>query len=218
MNSVGREFVDLFNRWASTYDETVYGGDEEYAAVFERYDALLDTVASRSRGVVLEFGVGTGNLTARLVQRGLQVIGIEPSEEMRKIALERLPIVPIFDGDFLHYEIPIETVDTIVSTYAFHHLTDGEKDMAVARFRQILPVGGQIVFADTAFQSEEDKTAAIEKAKQNQFLNLVTDLETEYYPTLGTLALIFDRHGFEFEFTKWNDFVWLIQATKVRDF
>ena len=157
MNSVGREFVDLFNRWASTYDETVYGGDEEYAAVFDKYDALLDTVASRSRGTVLEFGVGTGNLTARLVQRELQVIGIEPSEEMRKIAMERLPNVPIFDGDFLHFQIPTETVDTVVSTYAFHHLTDNEKELAIAKFNRILPIGGQIVFADTAFQSEEDK-------------------------------------------------------------
>jgi putative AdoMet-dependent methyltransferase len=217
MNSVGREFVDLFNRWAATYDETVYGGDKEYAAVFENYDELLDAVASQCRGVVLEFGLGTGNLTARLVQRGLQVIGVEPSEEMRKIARKRIPNVPIFDGDFLQFNLPTETVDTIVSTYAFHHLTDDEKALAIAKFNRLLPVGGQIVFADTAFQSADEKAAAIERAKQNQFLNLAVDLETEYYPTLGTLARIFDGCGFEFEFTKWNDFVWLIRATKVRD-
>ena len=76
---MGREFIELFEDWAENYDDTVSGYDNEYREVFDGYGEILDRVVSKSYGHVLEFGVGTGNLTARLLEAGLEVTGIEPS-------------------------------------------------------------------------------------------------------------------------------------------
>ena len=53
---------------------------------------------------MLEFGVGTGNLTARLLKAGLKVTGIEPSPAMREKAIAKLETTDIVDGDFLDFQ------------------------------------------------------------------------------------------------------------------
>lgn len=101
---MGREFIELFEEWADYYDDTVTGYDDEYREVFKGYEQILDRVVEKSYGHVLEFGVGTGNLTTRLVKAGLQVTGIEPSTAMRKKAMEKLEShIDIVDGDFLDF-------------------------------------------------------------------------------------------------------------------
>ncbi len=60
---MGREFLGIFEEWADTYDDSVKGIDRQYAAVFDKYDIILNEVVNHSHGNILEFGVGTGNLT-----------------------------------------------------------------------------------------------------------------------------------------------------------
>ena len=147
------DFVELFDQWANSYDQTVAGHDVEYRDVFIHYDEILQQVADRSFGHVLEFGPGTGNLTVKLIIKGLSVIGVEPSGVMRKIAQEKVAgRAEIIEGHFFHFPQNL-TVQTIASSYAFHHLTDGEKAEAIASYRNLLPSGGKIVFADTIYES-----------------------------------------------------------------
>lgn len=213
---MGREFLDVFEGWADSYDSTVSGQDEEYKEVFARYDDILNEVVSRSGQVVLEFGVGTGNLTEKLLLNNKSVYGVEPSKPMREIALEKLRSnqVKIEDGDFLDFNIPEIQVDTIVSTYAFHHLSDSEKNQAFMQYGMYLEKGGKIVFADTMFEDHNSYTMTVQSATQQGFLNLAKDLETEYYTTISTLKEIAEKNGFEVSFTRFNHFVWVMEAIK----
>ncbi|WP_053217105.1 class I SAM-dependent DNA methyltransferase [Virgibacillus senegalensis] len=211
---MGREFIDLFNEWAGSYDETVTGHDPQYRAVFDKYDTILEEVTRHSSGNVLEFGVGTGNLSKKLLDAGHKVIGVEPSQAMREATAKKFPDLQVLDGDFLSYpelEIPISTV---VSTYAFHHLTDEEKGRAIGGFKELLPAGGKIVFADTAYQNEEAKQQIHQRAKQNGYEDLLYDLTTEYYPMLDVLQTLFEENGFYVTFKQMNQFVWLMIAEK----
>lgn len=210
---MGREFDQLFDEWAANYDETVSGSDDQYTDVFLHYEQILETVASHAEGSIIEFGVGTGNLTARLLEKGKQVLGIEPSTEMRKKAKKKLGSLSIVDGDFFHF--PVENgVDTFVSTYAFHHLTDEEKEKAFALYSNLLTPGGKIVFADTMFLTKEDQQAVIDNAERNNFDRLAEDLRTEYYTTIPYLKSILEKHQFHVTFEQLNAFVWLMHATK----
>ncbi|WP_243290639.1 class I SAM-dependent methyltransferase [Bacillus sp. FJAT-47783] len=212
---MGREFIDLFDEWANHYDTTVEGYDEEYKDVFLHYENILQEVVNQSGDVVLEFGCGTGNLTQKLIQAHKKVYSIEPSEMMRKKAKDKLANnATIEDGDFLTFPIPNQQVDTIVSTYAFHHLTDEEKEKAIGIYGSLLQNGGKIVFADTAFIDQQAKEDMIHEAKQKGYMRLAEDLQTEYYTTHKVLQTIFRKHGFTITFTQMNAFVWLIQAVK----
>lgn len=209
------QFNELFDRWAESYDDTVSGSDVEYREVFRNYETILEAIAERSRGVVIEFGVGTGNLTEKLVQRGLEVFGIEPSQNMRKIARQKLPHVDIKKGNFLSFPMRTEHVDTIVSSYAFHHLTDEEKEQAIRLYSKILNENGKIVFGDTIFQDEKAKEAAYLQAKHNGFHRLAADLNSEFYTTIPWLEQVLEKYGFTVSFEQMNDFVWLMEAEKV---
>jgi len=213
---MGREFLDVFEGWADSYDSTVTGHDVEYKEVFSRYDDILNDVVQKSGLTVLEFGVGTGNLTQKLLNNNKKVYGVEPSKPMREIALEKLHNFDftIEDGDFIVFNKPTAQIDTIVSTYAFHHLTDTEKNQAISQYSNLLEKGGKIVFADTMFENKQEYTMTIYSAKQNGFHNLAKDLETEYYTTIPVLREIAKQNGFTVEFTRFNHFVWVMEATK----
>ncbi|TKH03818.1 class I SAM-dependent methyltransferase [Peribacillus simplex] len=212
---MGREFIDLFEEWSKSYDDTVSGHDIEYQEVFKHYDRILDSVTDRAHGHVLEFGVGTGNLTERLLKKGLKVSGIEPSPAMREIAVSKLRgKTEIADGDFIDFPKP-EQVDSIVSTYAFHHLTDEEKEKAIANYGKLLNTGGKIVFADTMYQSREAHERAIQDARQAGFHNLANDLQTEYYTTIPFLEKALEANGYKVNFERCNQFVWIMEAEKL---
>ncbi|WP_099157373.1 class I SAM-dependent methyltransferase [Virgibacillus ndiopensis] len=211
---MGREFLNIFEDWADKYDDSVGGFDPQYKDVFANYDTILKEVSKHAEGIVLEFGVGTGNLTEKLLNDGKQVLGIEPSEPMRELAVQKIPDLDIKDGDFIDFPETIEPIDSIVSSYAFHHLTDTEKAEAIEKYAEMLPKNGKIVFADTMFETENAKEKSIEAAKIKGFNDLAEDLEREYYPTIEVLESIFVANNFNVSFKQMNDFVWLVIANK----
>lgn len=211
---MGREFVDIFDGWAHSYEASVSGEDPEYRDVFEGYETILREVANRVSGTVIEFGTGTGNLTAKLIEEGISVIGIEPNTKMRELTAKRFPSIKVIDGDLLQFNSESERIDAIVSTYVFHHLTDEEKGVALKKYAELLSKEGKIVFADTVFITEEAKQDQIEKERNRGFNNVADDLEREYYTTIPILTKLFEEAGFQVSFTKMNDYVWLMDATK----
>jgi putative AdoMet-dependent methyltransferase len=212
---MGREFIPLFEDWAATYDQTVQGLDIQYKEAFRGYDDILDAIVSRSGMRVLEFGPGTGNLTAKLLEVEKSVFGVEPSPAMRKLASDKLRgRAEIVDGDFLTFPEPTFQADTIVSSYAFHHLTDEEKRAAIKQYGKYLHMHDKIVFADTVFEHDEAYNQAIDKARSQGFYQLANDLKTEHYPTLETMKEMFTAEGFAVQFIQQNDFVWIMEAIK----
>ncbi|UOQ43680.1 class I SAM-dependent methyltransferase [Halobacillus salinarum] len=211
---MGVEFVDLFNKWASSYDDTVAGGDPEYLEVFEGYDKMLEELADLAVSPVMEFGLGTANLTRKIVRQNKLVIGVEPSEEMRRIAALKCPEAAIYDGDFMNFPNLSTPVHSIVSSFAFHHLNALEKKAAIKRYFQLLEPEGRIIFIDTLFKDQKHKQTLINEAEKSGYLNLAQDLKEEYYAYVEELNEMFLKAGFEVTFKQLNKYAWLIQAQK----
>lgn len=211
-----QDFNPLFDSWARSYDDTVYGHDNEYNEVFEGYDTILEYVSQEVKdkeGIVLEVGVGTGNLTKLLYDYDLNVIGIEPSQEMRKIAKAKLASVKILDGHFLSIPI-VGKVDAIVSSYAFHHLTLDEKKKALGYMDRLLNSGGKIVIADTMFETKDYKRKLKEDVENSGLFNLLQDLNSEYYEYLEDICQLFQELNYSYKTIKMNKYVWVISAVK----
>lgn len=89
----------------SGFDPSAYGAsgiaddyDDLYAGVLETDEAVARLFELAGGGRVLEFGIGTGRLAIPLVERGVEVHGVEASEEMvaklrQKRGGDRIPVV-----------------------------------------------------------------------------------------------------------------------------
>lgn len=211
------KFNRLFDKWAQHYDETVYGLDNEYKEVFEEYNKILENICweitDNKDGLVVEIGVGTGNLTKLLYKKGFRVIGIEPSIEMRKISKSKIPNVEILDGHFL--SIPVnKKIDAFVTSYAFHHLTFDEKQKAIMYLDSLLAEDGKIVIADTMFETKEYKQKLYEYVENTKAFNLLKDLNTEYYEYLDDICSLFKNLNYSIKKVKMNKYVWIVTASK----
>ncbi|MGV2929012.1 pyridoxal-phosphate dependent enzyme [Macrococcus capreoli] len=199
-------FMDIFKDWATEYDNFVSGQDPEYKDVFMNYEFMIEQAVKHAQGAVVEFGPGTGNLTRYLLNKGLNVRAIEPSAEMAEIGEQKTGIT--FErGDFLSFDP--QMTDTFISSFAFHHLTDIEKDIALGKYAELLNEDGRVIILDTVFNSQEEKDEIIAYYKEREFNNLVEDLNREYYPLKETMAAMATRNGFDYEATQLNRFAHL---------
>src|SRR3569832_2370886 len=108
-------------------------------------------VVPLAQGRVLEIGIGSG-LNLSFYDRGriAKLWGLEPSEELRRIARERARAAGM-DVEFLGLpgeQIPLEdgSVDTVVTTYTLCTIPDVAR--ALGEMRRVLVPGGTMLFSE----------------------------------------------------------------------
>ncbi|MDK2914206.1 MAG: hypothetical protein PWQ79_1121 [Thermococcaceae archaeon] len=190
-----------FDSWAESYDEDVMSDDW----IHRDYERVLRLVAERAKGVVVDVGCGTGNILRFL--RCERYIGVEPSEGMRNVFREKWGFEPI-DGHFLEIPLPEGSADTVVSTYAFHHVTDEKKGEAVKEMLRVLRPGGVLIIADVMFESEDEKRRIGEED------GILEEVLEEYFAILEHLGTIFEMLGVKWEAERVNRYVWVVAVEK----
>jgi len=121
------------------------GQAEAYARARPGYPAeIVDRLVRRAglgRGDrVVEIGAGTGLFTEALVDRGLQVIAVEPSAAMRERA-PKLAGVEWRDGSFEACPVGDGEAAWVVAAQAFHWADPGR---TLPELRRILRAGGRL--------------------------------------------------------------------------
>ena len=151
-----------FDLWANNYDRDVNLSDETntypcagYRQVLgEIYADILQTGAKK----VLDLGFGTGVLTKKLYDAGIEIYGQDFSGRMLKLAQEKMPAAKLHQGDLqngLVDDLKCEKYDAIVATYSLHHLNDSKKVEFVKELQHLLSPGGVISIGDVAFVTRE---------------------------------------------------------------
>jgi ubiquinone/menaquinone biosynthesis C-methylase UbiE len=119
-------------------------------------DRIVELAEPRSDDRVVDLGAGTGLLSLALAQRVRELTAVDISERM----LERLDDRAAADGihnveplvaDLRRLPLEDECATLVVSNYAFHHLDDPGKELALAEARRILQPGGRLVICDMMF-------------------------------------------------------------------
>ena len=82
---------------------------------------------------VLDLGAGTGKLTTRLVERGLNVVAVDPIAEMLEVLSHALPQTPALLGTAEEIPLPDNSVDAVLVAQAWHWVDPERAIPEVAR-------------------------------------------------------------------------------------
>ena len=142
---------DLFKQKASDWDANEMRTQLSSAIG----KSILEHVSLSNDMTVMDFGAGTGLLTAHVAPRVKSIAAVDTSASM----LEKLVAKPEFHGkvDAVCRDITLEPLgaqfDLIISAMAMHHVEDTDK--LFATFAKHLKPGGHVAIADL---DEEDGT------------------------------------------------------------
>lgn len=192
-----------FDSWASTYDKAVTRNIGTLG-MYKNYNKILDEVFNiatsfnKKHPNILEIGIGTGNLANRFFEAGHNIVGIDQSREMLNVAKEKNPKLKVRLGEFLKIPYDNKTFDIIVSTYAFHHLDDKEKIIAIGELIRVLKDNGKIVIGDLMFENEEAKDSLLASLTKDQ----ICEIEDEYYSNIDFLQKEFKKYNKTINYTQ----------------
>ena len=152
-----------FDLWTDDYDKIVGLSDDDNSYPFAGYKEILNQiyneVLSLKAKKVLDIGFGTGTLTSRLYEKGIEIYGQDFSKEMFDTAKEKMPNAKLYFKDFSHgldEALLANKYDTIIATYSLHHLEDGDKTNFIKSLLPLLNDGGKILIGDIAFKTRHE--------------------------------------------------------------
>jgi ubiquinone/menaquinone biosynthesis C-methylase UbiE len=122
--------------------------------------AFAESVRAVDGGPVAELGCGPGRVTAYLRDLGLDVLGIDLSPVMIRLARESYPDLRFEVGSMHALDLADDELDGIVSWYSVIHAPPRDVSAYVAEFRRVLAPGGHLVLG--FFESEGGPVTAFD--------------------------------------------------------
>lgn len=107
----------------------------------EAVDWLLASDPASPVRDVLDLGAGTGKLTSRLVERGLNVVAVDPLAELLEVLRTTLPETPALLGSAEQIPLSDNSIDAVLVAQAWHWF---DPDRAAHEIARVLRPGGRL--------------------------------------------------------------------------
>jgi putative AdoMet-dependent methyltransferase len=203
---------------ATDYDADVRNEKDPIRAA---YHDVLAWVISEARidssSRVLELGSGTGNLSC-LLDRSGELVCVDLSERMEAIARSKSGHIlnrRFIKADILEvFDYERAPFDSVISTYAIHHLTDEEKRLLFAKIFTGLVPGGRAVFGDLMLQNQAEKASKIQEYLTKGDAKTAQAIDEEFFWSIDTARLDLNELGFQVETKRFSDLSWGVIARK----
>jgi putative AdoMet-dependent methyltransferase len=188
---------NLFNNWAGIYNLDVHQETFPFIGYQDVLSTMVDLANIKPDHVVLDLGVGTGNLARMIPVPSKQVWGIDFSEKMLETAGVALPGAHLYQVDLLS-EVWPEAIrgpfDRILSGYTLHEFPDETKQSLLLKLRcDYLKEGGIIAIGDISFPDR----SAFNQGHQ-RFKGLWD--EDEYYWCAEPMTNLLEASGFSVKY------------------
>lgn len=130
-----------YDAWSGTYDDP---GNGLLGPDLARVTSMIE---GHRGGVALDAACGTGRYAEWLLGQGYEVVGVDPSPGMLKLAREKLPDVDFRDGDLSGLPVATGSADLAVCALALTHVEDLARPYQ--ELARVLKPGGRLVVSDT---------------------------------------------------------------------
>lgn len=179
------ENMRIYRRWSKVYDK--FFGSSYINKQREAEMLMLNLKAGDS---VLFIGIGTGE-DLRFIPEGVNVTGIDITEEMLSVAREKaqtfgLRSVKTLNMDGQNLDFDGNQFDYVVLNLILSVIPDGHRCLSEAY--RVLKPGGKIAVFDKFIEDKKDPNFA-RKLLNNITKSLGTDINRKFSDILGSLSL-----------------------------
>lgn len=162
-----------------------------FSFVHEYGQEVMNLLDCKTGMTVVDLGCGNGQLTKQLSDKGMDVIGIDQSEEMLTLARKSYPQIEFICADATSFTLD-KKVDAIFSNAVFHWI-DNQDDL-IRNIVEQLKEGGQLVCEFGGYGNTDLIHAALEREFQRRGLQYIRNF---YFPTIGEYTSRLEAHGLQ---------------------
>ncbi|WP_085521535.1 MerR family transcriptional regulator [Tuberibacillus sp. Marseille-P3662] len=206
-----------FDSQAGSYDQSIKTTGYRFNIHQDYQQALrmtTDWLCPQAGDVLLDIGIGTGNLADHWKDQATTIIGIDQSEEMLKVCAEKHPAFDLRKGHFLALPLMDHTVNAIGTSYALHHLPDDDKLLALEEMDRVLKQGGRLCIADLMFIDQKNRRQVIHDYEQAGDVDAIDAINDEYFANRFQLVDFLQTLDYDVKTRQINHMLHIVYAKK----
>jgi trans-aconitate methyltransferase len=178
----------MTNQWnAAQYDA-------KHAFVYEKAKGLVELLAPQAGERILDLGCGTGALTAEIAERGVEVLGVDRSEEMISQARRKFPALKFEALDARELRFNAE-FDAVFSNAVLHWIPEAKQ--VIAGVAHALKPGGRFVAEFGGRGNIQRLVEGFHRAFSALGMLEPDGVSPWFYPSAGEYASLLEGHGLE---------------------
>ncbi len=178
----------MTNQWnAAQYDA-------KHAFVYEKAKGLVELLAPQAGERILDLGCGTGALTAEIAERGVEVLGVDRSEEMISQARRKFPALKFEAVDARELRFNAE-FDAVFSNAVLHWIPQAKQ--VISGVAHALKPGGRFVAEFGGKGNIQRLVEGFHRAFSALGMREPDGVSPWFYPSVGEYADLLERHGLE---------------------
>lgn len=210
------------NSWTAYKPNSVITYPEDAGAfnIYDNYDEALEQTASWIFPVPgekgLDIGTGTGNLAGKLLERGATMTAIDQSREMLRTCRTKHPEMHVKLGNFLALPFADQSFDFVVSSFAFHHLSPDQQQLALQEMQRVLTRRGRICLTDLMFANTSHRQAYIQQAVAAGHEDQLQAIRERHFPLLDGLCGSLEDAGYVTKHVRHNTLLHTLLAVPLR--
>lgn len=206
------EFTQVGTDYSSKAEVDIYDSSHgDFRDTTAESIKVLNLLDIKRDNTVIDFGSGTGTFAIQASKRCTKVYAVDVSQAMIDCAAakaEKMEAANIqfHHAGFLTYEHHDSPVDAVVTTFAFHHLPDFWKGIALHRINSMMKLGGQLYIHDVIIEENNALAnigALVQKLANAGGQRLQEDTERHFKEEYSTYDWVMDglltRAGFTIE-------------------
>ena len=180
--------VDKSKQAVSVYEKIAKLYAEEFKEPSDYIDEFLKMLPKN--GKILDAGCGVGIDANYMKSRGFEVVGIDLSEEMLKLAKQKFPQMDFRLMDIRKIDFKPNSFDGVFASFSLIHIPKKDIPDVLKKFYQILKDGGVLYIALHEGKSEEIFIDEPLKPNEKLFLNIFSYEEIKNLLAKSKFAII----------------------------
>jgi len=210
-----------YDRQAAIHDQrvqTAWTKADKPFNLYHNYDEALEQAVQWTSPAIgeygLDIGTGTGNLAGRMLDKGAVMTGIDQSREMLRTCRRKYPQMHVKLGNFLALPFADQSFDFVVSSFAFHHLSPDQQQLALEEMQRVLKTTpmGRICLTDLMFTNHEHRDTYVKLAETAGNAEQLQALRERHFPLLDELCVWLTQQGCEIKHMRHNELLHTLLA------